>query len=116
MTAFQTKASDTQDTFASGMTRDSNEGKARFDLLLPEALPYDEQMLTRFAMLMARGAVNHGDRNWEQANGTEDLGRFKESLHRHVMQYLCGDRSEDHAASILYNVMGAEYVRYQLDN
>jgi hypothetical protein len=38
------------------MVRDTETDKPRFDLLLPERLPHEEQMLTRWAYLMARGA------------------------------------------------------------
>jgi hypothetical protein len=59
MTAYETKDSGARAEFDSGMKRDTEDGKARFDLLLAEGVPYEAQLLTRFAELMARGAVKY---------------------------------------------------------
>ncbi|SRR5713226_4495592 len=101
--------------FASGMTRDVQDGKPRFDLLIPEGVPYDAQVLTRFAALMTRGAEKYQARNWEQASGTEDLKRFKQSAFRHFMQWFCELDGEDHMAAVLFNLMGYETTKWKLD-
>ena len=101
--------------FDSGMQRDTDTGKPRFDLCLPLGVPYEDQMLTRFAALMARGAEKYDDRNWEQATGQAELDRFKASAFRHFMAWMCGERDEDHAAAVWFNIMGAEYVTGKLD-
>lgn len=62
--------------------------------------------------LMARGAEKYGDRNWEKADGPEELSRAKASALRHMMQWVCGEEDEDHAATVLFNIMEAEYVKY----
>ena len=62
----------------SGMVRDTTKGKAKFDLLMPKGVRYEEQMLTRLAELMTRGAEKYGNRNWEKAD-TQDHDSFKES-------------------------------------
>lgn len=111
---YVTKDSGARAAFDSGMVRDTSTDKARFDLLIPLDQPYEEQILTRWANLMARGAKKYAARNWELADGENEYHRFKESLLRHVMQYLCDDDSEDHAAAILFNVMGAEFVKWKL--
>jgi hypothetical protein len=111
MTNFATIASDTPVELSSGMVRDTSKGKPRFDLICPENMPYDKQMLTRFALLMARGAANRGDRNWEKADGPEDVARFKESAFRHFMAWFCGETDEDHAAATWFNMQGVEYVQ-----
>lgn len=108
--SFATHFSGDKATYDSGMTRDNNAGKPRFDLLAPEGVPYEKQMLTRFAALMARGAENHGDRNWEQADGPADKARFKESAFRHFMGWFCGLTDEDHAVATWFNMMGVEHV------
>jgi hypothetical protein len=94
--------------YASGMVRDTNENKARFDLLVPVGIPYKEQILTRFAELMQRGSVKYEARNWEKASGSEELTRFKESAFRHLMQWMCGENDEDHAAAVMFNIMAYE--------
>src|SRR5690606_34167426 len=47
--------------FEGGGMRDSQTGKPRFDLLLPEHVPYKDQMLTRWAKHMAAGAERYED-------------------------------------------------------
>ena len=100
--------------FPTGMMRDTQEGKARFDLCLPLNVPYEEQMLTRFANHMAAGAQKYAARNWEHASTQEELERYQASALRHMHQWLAGDTAEDHAAAVYFNIMGAEYVRYQM--
>lgn len=109
-----TKDSWKRATFSTGMIRDTNEDKARFDLLIPKNIPYKEQMMTRFAELLARWARKYTERNWEKANTEEELNRFKESAYRHFMQWFCGEVDEDHAAAVWFNIMWAEYVKYLL--
>jgi hypothetical protein len=102
--------------FSTGMLRDTNEWKARFDLLHPLWIPYKEQMLTRFAELLARWAIKYKERNWEVAETEEELNRFKESAARHFEQRLCWENDEDHASAVWFNIMGAEMVKYKLKN
>lgn len=111
---FTTKDSGVREEFASGMVRDTQEGKARFDLLLPKGIPYASQMLTRFAELMARGAGKYGDRNWEKARGQEELERYHSSALRHLQQWVAGETDEDHAAAVMFNVMAGETVKFKM--
>lgn len=104
MADYGTKDSGKRVVFASGMRRDTDEGKPRFDLLY-------WPLILRWAELMARGAVKYGDGNWQLANSPEERDRFKASLLRHLYQYLDGQRDEDHAAAILYNIGALEYLR-----
>ncbi len=106
---FETKDSGERVQFSTGMQRDTQNSKPRYDLIwLPG--------LKRVAELMARGAAKYSDRNWEKASTQEELDRFKASLLRHVYQYLEGDRTEDHMAAIVFNAFGAEYVYQRLTN
>ena len=50
---YETKDSGERVEYASGMTRDIQDGKPDFSLLLAD-VPYSEQMLTRWAKLMER--------------------------------------------------------------
>lgn len=107
--SFETKDSGKRESYDSGMVRDTQDGKPRYDLI-------DEPMLTRWAELMARGAEKYGENNWRLANSEEELQRFKASGFRHFIQWIRGDTDEDHAAAILYNIAAAEYVKKRLEN
>ncbi|MGI5245463.1 dATP/dGTP diphosphohydrolase domain-containing protein [Dactylosporangium sp. CA-139066] len=114
MTDFETKDSGERAQFASGMVRDTEKGKPRFDLLMPKGVPFREQMLTRFAALMARGAEKYAARNWEQADSEAELERMLSSAFRHFMQWMAGETDEDHAAAVMFNLMAAETLRWKL--
>lgn len=113
---FETKDSGKRSEYESGMVRDTNEGKATFNFLLPKGIPYKEQILTRFAELMARGAQKYTARNWEKANGEAELERFKESALRHAMQWATGERDEDHAVAVFFNIMAYEATKYKIEH
>lgn len=113
---FQTKDSWKRAIFTTGMVRDTNEDKARFDLLLPKWVPYEEQLLTRFAMLLARWAIKYEERNWEKAETKEEYERFKESAFRHFIQRFSGDLSEDHCVWVMFNLLWAETTLYKMSN
>lgn len=104
---FTTKDSGARQEFASGMVRDTQDDKPRYDLL-------DRAFLKRWAELMARGAKKYGEENWRQASGEPELARFKASATRHLFQWLDGDISEDHAAAVAFNLAGAEMVREKM--
>lgn len=112
---FTTKDSGARAQFDSGMQRDTEEGKARFDLMIPNDVPYEDQFLTRIAELMARGAQKYEDRNWEQANSPAELKRMKSSAFRHFVQWICGDEDEDHAAAVVFNLMAHETIKYKIN-
>jgi hypothetical protein len=108
MSTFETKDSGKRVSYESGMVRDVQDSKANFYLTVPKGVPYSEQLFTRFAELMTRGAVKYGDRNWEKANSEEEIDRFKSSAFRHFMQWVCGEKDEDHAAAVIFNMLCAE--------
>lgn len=105
--AFTTKDSGVRKAFDSGMVRDTDEGKPRYDLI--PILP-----LRRLAELYARGAVKYGPSNWMKANSDEELQRFKASAFRHLVQALDGDRDEDHWSGAVFNVFACEWLEDKL--
>ena len=113
---YETKDSGKRQDYESGMRRDLQDGKPDFHLIMPKAVPYSEQLLTRWAELMARGRDKYGSRNWELASSEEELERFKSSAFRHFMQWINGEDDEDHAAAVLFNVQCAEYVKWKLNS
>lgn len=104
---FVTKDSGKREEFATGMVRDTQDDKPRYDLI-------DRAFLKRWAELMARGAKKYGENNWKKAATEEELTRFKASAIRHLYQWLDGDTSEDHAAAVAFNLAGAEMVEEKL--
>lgn len=108
MSDFTVKDSGVREEYANGFVRDTEQGKLDYTLLPLE-------FLTRWAAHMTKGAEKYGRDNWRQARGIEAQERFQRSAMRHMMQWLAGDRDEDHAAAVAFNVAAAEYVREQLD-
>lgn len=107
MSDFVTKDSGKRETFESGMCRDTQDDKPRYDLI-------DRVFLKRWAELMARGAKKYGENNWKKAATEEELARFRASAIRHIYQWLDGDTGEDHAAAVAFNLAGAEMVKERL--
>jgi hypothetical protein len=111
MSNYITKDSGKRQEFSTGMQRDTNDDKIRFDLITPLDVPYEEQMITRWAALMTRGAKKYDARNWEQSCTVEELERFRESAFRHFMQWYFMMEDEDHASATFFNIQGAERIR-----
>lgn len=110
----QLKDSGERMTFDSGMLREPDDEKPMFGLIVPKGVPYEQQMLTRFAVQMTKGAKKYNPRNWEKANSEAEVERMKEAAFRHFMQWYCGETDEDHAAALMFNVMAAETTASKL--
>lgn len=103
-----TKDSGKRVDYPSGMRRDTEDNKPRYDLIY-------HPMIKRLALLMSRGAVKYGQNNWQKANSIEELIRFKASFLRHVNQFAnYDDTEEDHAAAILFNIGAILYLSDKL--
>lgn len=111
---WETKDSGKRASYESGMVRDTNENKARYDLMIPKGIPLRETLIYRFAMLLYRGSLKYAARNWEQANSEEELDRFKESSFRHYMAWYCNEKDEDHGAAVLFNINAYEATEYKM--
>lgn len=105
---YETKDSGEREHFTSGMVRDTQTGKPRYDLI-------DRAFLKRWAELMARGAAKYGEENWRLADDEAAFKRFRASALRHIYQWLEGDETEDHAAAVAFNIAGAEMVKKKID-
>lgn len=106
--AFIIKDSGQRTLFDSGMIRDVATDKVDYSLAL------DGPMFDRLAVHLTKGAKKYAKRNWMQANGPAELERFRESALRHFLQWYRGETDEDHAAAVLFNINGAEYVKERL--
>jgi hypothetical protein len=87
------------------MQRDVQEGKTLYHLTR------SGPMYKRWAELLTRGAEKYDEDNWMKADSPEELARFRASAVRHFEQWLAGDTDEDHAAAVMFNINGAEYVK-----
>ncbi len=87
--------------FDSGAQRDSNENKIRPDLISP-------LMLKALGRVLADGAKHYGERNWEKGIPNEV---FKESAARHYLSWMNNETDEDHAAKLIFNIMGWIHFR-----
>lgn len=105
---FVTKDSGQREVFESGMVRDTEEGKDDY------ALVYDGPMLRRWVQLLTRGAKKYLPRNWMLAVGEPERQRFRASAARHFAQWMGGEVDEDHAAAVIFNINGAEYVKERM--
>lgn len=109
MDEFITKDSGQRQEFSTGMKRDVQTDKPRYDLI-----GSGWGLIKRWAMLMARGAVKYGELNFEKAATQEELDRFRASALRHMIQWYHGETDEDHAAAVCFNVAGAEMVKNKI--
>lgn len=110
---FTVKDSGERAKFASGMVRDTGAGKVRYNRVLTGP------MFKRWAAHLQKGAQKYPDvapgvANWTLADGPDELQRFQESALGHLIAWLDGERDEDHAAALFFNVNGAEYVREKM--
>lgn len=110
---FQVKDSGKRQSFESGMVRDTQDGKVDYTRVL------DGPMFHRWAAHVTKAEVKYPDiapgvPNWTLANGEEEKQRFKKSAFRHMIQWLRGDTDEDHAAAVMFNINGYEYVREKM--
>lgn len=99
MNKFITKDSGKRQQFDTGMVRDTQENKPRYDLI-----PICS--LKRLADLYARGAIKYDDNNWQKG---QPYSRAYASLFRHIIGWREGDRSEDHLAAVAWNAFALMY-------
>jgi hypothetical protein len=93
---FITKDSGQRQEFDTGMVRDTQDGKPRYDLIPSLALK-------RVALLYARGADKYGESNWMRG---QPYSRTLASLERHLHEWKQGTApEEDHLAAVAWNAL-----------
>jgi hypothetical protein len=74
--------------------------------------PSDVQVFARAIQrvtgLYERGAEKYGDDNWKKG---QPLSWYIDSGARHFFMYLAGHRDEDHAAAVIWNVLGYMWTK-----
>jgi hypothetical protein len=106
---YKVKDSGERMTFDSGMTRDTAPGKIDYWRV------FVGPMFERLAVHVTKGAVKYPDvapgvPNWTLAAGDAESERFRQAAARHFYQWMRGDTDEDHAAAVIFNINGYEYV------
>ena len=89
----------TREKFQSGMIREANLGRGRYDLISPIALK-------ELAVHLELGAMKYEERNWEKGG---PHSRHLNSALRHLQDFLSGDRSENHLAACIFNCMAIQH-------
>lgn len=92
--------------FESGAQRDTGDGKLQMSLL-----PHDE--LQRVLKRYKDGADKYGANNWKEGM---PLSVYYDSAQRHMQAWWSGDTSEDHAAAVIWNMMGAMWTEKNKDS
>lgn len=108
---FVTKDSGERQEFSTGMKRDVQTDKPRYDLI-----GSGWNLIKRWAELVGRGAIKYGELNFEKAATEEEMNRFKSSAMRHMVQWQMGETDEDHAAAVCFNIAGYEMVMQKMRN
>ncbi len=99
---YELRTTGRKEKFDTGSQRDSNRGRGRFDLI-------PAMVLFRDAILYEKGAEKYGDDNWQKGQPSK---RYAESIFRHYVCYMIGDRKEDHLAALRWNAGGIEFNEY----
>jgi len=80
------------------MIREAKDSKLNYlSYLTPE-------VLERYAQHMKKGEQRHGRSNWKK--GGYPQKEYLESAMRHLVALWRGDTDEDHAASVIFNMIG----------
>jgi len=95
MREFDVKDSGKRQEFATGMVRDTQDGKPRPDLISP-------LFMMRLGAHLLKGAVKYTEHNWAKG---QPFSRALASLCRHLEQFKEGDESEDHLAAVAFGCM-----------
>lgn len=105
--SFVVRDSGQRQEYPSGMRRDTTDGKPLYTLI-------PRELLRRYAEHLTKGAEKYGRENWKLANSQEELDRFRDSAFRHFIQWMNGERDEDHLAAVIFNMWAADYVEEKL--
>lgn len=86
--------------FNTGAHRDTGANKLKMSLI-----PHDE--LNRVLKRYLDGAEKYGENNWKKGM---PLSVYYDSAQRHLFKWWNGDNDEDHAAAVIWNVLGAMWT------
>lgn len=104
--SYITKDSGERRQYATGSVRDRQKGKGRFDLIPLEPI-------RRLADLYERGAEKYAPNNWRK--GQPLKASFFDSAFRHMADLAAGEPTEDHAAAVLWNMVGYMWTLAEIE-
>ena len=96
----EVKDSGKRQEFPTGSLRDTQDGKARYDLI--PIIP-----LERLAKHYANGAKKYGEHNWTKG---QPLSRYLASCERHLNAIKEGKDDEDHVSAAVFNLFAFLYT------
>jgi len=89
-------------TAKSGFKKDQGNHKLRYDLI-------PHELLTRLAEVYTKGAEKYPEENWRLAT-KQDSYSFKKAAWRHFIQWIRGDKDEDHALQLVWNIFSWVWI------
>jgi len=110
---FEIKDNGERMEFGSGMMRDIADDKINYALIIPK--DSENPMIKRYAQHLTNGAKKYAKRNFELAEGEEELERAKESAFRHFIQWYMGEEDEDHASATWFNIALVELIKEKME-
>jgi hypothetical protein len=90
---------------SNGMIREDKSDKPIYFHYLPP------HVLERYGVHMLAGAKKHGSGNF--LKGGYGKENYLDSLYRHLIELKQGKTNEDHAASIMFNIIGYMHEDWQ---
>ena len=104
------KDSGKRQSFASGSVRDTADGKIKWSRIT------FGPMMRRWAEHLTKAEAKYPDPtpgipNFSLISTEEERIRYRESAFRHFMSWFHGEKDEDHAAAVFFNINGVEMIR-----
>lgn len=84
--------------------RESQEDKPRFDLVISPNVAYEDQLWTRYAVWLGKGAAKYGEGNMRKLEGPEAEAHAIAAAFRHLHKVAQGYDEEDHMAAVIANL------------
>lgn len=95
--------------------RESQEDKPRFDLVISPNVAYEDQLWTRYAVWLGKGAAKYGEGNMRQLEGREAEQHAIAAAFRHLHKVALEENDEDHTAAVIANLDIINDVRAKRD-
>lgn len=83
--------------------------KIRYDLIPSE-------LLERLALHYTKSLEKYPENNWKKATKEESNKIFIPSAWRHFIQWLRGDKNEDHGIALIWNIISWIWINEYKDN
>src|SRR5690554_5789568 len=95
--------------------RETQGNKPRFDLVISPNVGYDDQIWTRYARWLGKGAAKYGEGNMRLLEGREAEQHAISAAFRHLHKLALEEDDEDHLAAVIANLDIINDVRAKRD-